>query len=130
MERFREWAAGLGDQLTRRDDARYYPNRSINWLQTAHDEGCLLERATDWLDEYKGLGGDAAANRMIDIVKAGLEPWEAVLLERGRPWTPYVTDAQRAVLHQVLADTHRLAASHMRSRIRAREQMDARRAGL
>jgi len=118
MERFREWARSLGEGgMTRSDNVRYYPNRSVNALQAAYDrgDGCLLDAVTGWLAEYR-YKPTPAAQRMAEIVKAGLTPWETVLLELEQPWTPFITDEHRAKLHQVIADTHDQAGRELRAR--------------
>jgi hypothetical protein len=56
---------------------------------------------------------------MADIVKAGLVPWEALLLERDAPWSENVTDRQRMVLCEVLRDTYDDARREYDARVRA-----------
>ena len=126
MERFKEWAKSLGDGgMKRSDDNRYYPNRSVNTLKRAHDrgDGELFKAALGWLDDYS-YKATPAAQKMAEIVKEGLEPWETVLLEHGQPWTDYVTHRQRAKLYEVLADTHAQAARELAFRAKLRAELD------
>lgn len=112
MEALEDWARSLGEAGVRRSDgARYCPSRQIDrTMRTAHREGRLFEALTEWLPSYHGLrttaGGDAYANRMRDIVEHGCPLWESVVAEVGRPWSAYITDQQRQMLHRVVADVH------------------------
>jgi beta-galactosidase GanA len=107
MERLEDWARSLGDGgITRVDGVRYFPARSMRGLRKAHHDGCLLHYMTEWLPTYRRSSSSPAAKRMADIVKAGLVPWEALLLERNQPWSKEVTDQQRMVLCKVMRDTY------------------------
>jgi hypothetical protein len=129
MDRLEAWAKGLGvGHIQTADGRRYYPSRTIASMRRAHAEGRLIDAMTDWLPSYRRNSGTPAAARMADIVKAGLVPWEALLLELGKPWTTFVTDAQREVLCRVLRDTYDTAASHYKLRVAAAQSVAARRA--
>jgi hypothetical protein len=68
---------------------------------------------TDWLPGWNGLTHDSSATSMTEIVKAGQRTWEHILLEPNKPWTPYVTDADRAVLLRLLRECYARAAREL-----------------
>jgi hypothetical protein len=122
MERLEVWASSLGDGgIKRVDGARFYPTRSMPKLRKAHDEGRLLHVMTEWLPTYRHSSSSAAAQRMADIVKAGLVPWEALLLRRDEPWSKEVSDQQRMKLCEVLRDTYADARREYEARVNARK---------
>jgi hypothetical protein len=116
MEELRIWRQELGHYLDAEDGSPYSPGRSWTSLVTAHKEGKLLEHMTDWLPAYKGLSHDSSATSMTEIVKAGQRTWEHILLEPHKPWTPYVSAAQRAKLLELLRDCYQRAANEMAMR--------------
>lgn len=125
MDALEAWARSLGDGgVTQADGKRYFPTRSIPWMRKAHAKGTLIDSLTGWLPDYRGLGhSPGSAQRMVDIVKHGLQPWEYLLVATDRPWSPFVTDEQRAVLHEVLRDCHAQAASELRLRAKIQQQV-------
>ena len=122
MEELHRWREQLGHFLDDEGGHPYSPGRSWTSLVTAHKAGKLLEEMTDWLKEYKGLSNDPSATSMTQIVKAGQRTWEHILLEPHKPWTPYVTDAQRAKLLECVRDCYARATSEMTLRAKMQEQ--------
>lgn len=124
MEELGVWRRELGHYLDAEDGSPYSPGRSWTSLVTAHKAGELLEAMTDWLPDYKGLSHDSSATSMTEIVKAGQRTWEHILIEPHKPWTPYISDAQRAKLLQLISDCYKRAASEqaMRASLQARTQ--------
>jgi hypothetical protein len=122
MEELRLWRADLRHYLDDEAGNPYSPGRSWTSLVMAHKAGRLFEEMTDWLTEYKGLSNDSSATSMTEIVKAGQRTWEHLLLEPHKPWTPYVTSADRAKLLLCIRDCYARAASEMalRARVQAR----------
>jgi hypothetical protein len=124
MDRLEVWARGLGDGgVMTVDGRRYFPSRQMTQIRAAYREGPgkLMEYMTGWLPHYRRDRSTAPSRRMADIVKAGLVPWEALLLERDQPWAHHVSDRQRMVLCQVMSDTYDDARSLYDSRLRAQE---------
>jgi hypothetical protein len=122
MDRLEVWAKSLGDGgIKRADGARFYPTRSMPGLRKAYGEDRLLHYMTEWLPSYKHSSHSAASQRMADLVKAGLEPWEALLLRREEPWSEEVSDEQRMMLCQVLRDTYDDARRLYEARVQAKK---------
>jgi hypothetical protein len=107
------WRAQLGTFLDDTGGNPYSPSRSWQALMRAHNGGKLLAYMTEWLDEYKSLPCNGYADAMVQIVKCGQRTWEHILLEPNQPWTPYITDRQRAALLKCLTDCYKRAASEM-----------------
>jgi hypothetical protein len=113
MEELRRWREELGHFLDDEAGGPYSPSRSWTSLVTAYKNGRLLEAMTDWLPDWNGLSHDSSATSMTEIVKAGQRTWEHILLEPNKPWTPYVTDADRAVLLRLLRDCYGRASAEL-----------------
>jgi hypothetical protein len=128
MDRLEVWARGLGEGgVTTVDGRRYFPSRQMTQIRAAYREGPgkLMEYMTGWLPDYRRDRSTAPSRRMADIVKAGLVPWEALLLERDQPWAHHVSDLQRMVLCRVMSDTYDDARSLYDSRLRPRSSWHA-----
>jgi hypothetical protein len=55
MAALEDWAASLGDHVSKANGTRYFPTRSIPGMRRAHDDGALFEELTEWLPDYHGL---------------------------------------------------------------------------
>jgi hypothetical protein len=93
-------------------------------LRKAYAEGRLLHYMTEWLPTYRHSSSSPSSRRMADIVKAGLEPWETLLLRREEPWSDEVTDQQRMKLCEVLRDTYDDARRLCEARIQAKKLLE------
>jgi hypothetical protein len=129
MAALEDWAAGLGDHVTKVDGTRYFPTRSIPGMRRAHDKGQLFEQLTAWLPDYHGLGhakDQSAADRMAEFVMKGLPCWEEIVADPTAQWAPYIGAADRAVLDQVMADVRARAGRRQRARVQAQARIDER----
>jgi hypothetical protein len=107
MEALEEWASSLGDAGVRKsNDARYFPSRQMDrTMRTAHRDGVLFERLTEWLPNYR-FRGDAYTERMKDIVRHGAMLWESVVAAEDRSWSPYIEPEHRQMLLKVVGDIY------------------------
>jgi len=122
MEELRLWREQLGHYLDDESGRPYSPGHSWTSFVVAHRDKRLIEHMTEWLPGYRGLSHDSAATSMVEIVKAGQRTWEHILLESHKPWTPYITNAQRAKLLKCLCDCYQRAASNLELRAKMEHQ--------
>jgi len=118
MDELERWRVELGHFPRCEGGNPYSPGQSWTSFVVAHRESRLIEHMTEWLADYRGLSNDSAATSMIEIVKAGQRTWQHILLEPNKPWTPHVSNAQRAKLLECLRDCYARAASHLAMRVK------------
>ena len=130
MARLEEWAAGLGEAgMTKQaNDTRYYPTRTIPRMRAAHDRGELLHHLTHWLPGYRYRPNDPAVEQMVRIKRHRLPVWEEIVAEDDQPWSPCVSDADRATLRSLVDTVTSRAERELASEARLRASMQAQRA--
>lgn len=122
MDELERWAKSLGDLgVKTASGSRYFPSRQMTKLMRAsHAEGRLFEGLTEWLPEWK-YRQNKATDRMEEILIAGGELWESIVADTDRPWSPYISEEQRAGLLHIVERIERQVESRRRlvERLRA-----------
>lgn len=81
-----------------------FSERQHHHLREAHEAGRLIDTLNAAMERRAtATTADPYYLRpMAEAIKAGLAPWEEVLIRRGEPWTPYVTrGARRGALRAI-----------------------------
>ena len=88
-------AAGLG-----------FSERQHHQLRQAWAAGRLIDRLNAGMEKRaKATRADEYYLRpMAQAIKAGLHPWEELLVRRGEPWAPYVTPGARQGARRAIED--------------------------
>jgi hypothetical protein len=74
-----------------RDAGLGFSERQHHKFRVAWEEGRLIQALCGAMERYEPKGDEYYLRPMAEAIKRGLPTWEHTLIQKGAPWTPYVT---------------------------------------